>query len=274
MILTNLFPVFASLRNLTICLESILSLSKLNTVALVHANTTIDVADIVHGHLMRYTKYTNYTWFRFDMMSDNATLNIPLMQDRFLKNIFFIYFLDEFTDWINIYNFIVISKFNHRDNQINIVNKHMRSSDISAIGDVTVKRHFYNAATLFWNVSGSDSELEAYTFNVFGNRVSKIPILNYQCNESVYRQMFPDKLVNFHGANVTVYGQSEPPKIVKTVAMNNGKHEYSVSGSDVLIADTIFKLLNATMRFNLVLMTIYMRAAHYYEEIESKYRCI
>lgn len=268
--LSNTLPLLVLMQNLTICLEAILEKAQFETVALVHLNTTVDMADNIHQQLM---SDTNYAWMRFYMSADNSTTEQShLLEGHLYKNIFFIYILDEFVDWVLIYKFIILTKFNFRENHIYIVNKYPSNEHIREVVKQAFVRHFFKSVALFWNSSGHGSGLEAYTFNGFqSNSMIKIPIVNDQCGGDIYNQMFPDKLHKLDGRNLSIYGQTEPPKIVRTVAMVNGQYEYGLGGHDVLITDAVVRQLNATPRFNLVSYLLIMVTAIKYEDDISKY---
>lgn len=256
--LGNIFPVLVSMHNVTICLEKILDKAQFNSVALIHLNTTVDFADKIYEQLVNGT---DYAWMRFNM-DNNATFENHLMKNNLLNNIFYVYALDHIIDWVKIYNFIVLTKLNQRENQIYIVNHYPTLEVLKHIGRRTFIQQFYNCGVLFWNSSGNGTGIKAYTFNGFvSNVIINIPVVNDKCSNDIYDRIFFEKETNFHGANLTIYGQTEPPRIVKTVTMVNGQNEYSIGGSDVLITEAISKQLNAAVKYKLVLLVVYYNTA-------------
>lgn len=253
--LNKMLPVLASLHNVTICLEKILDKAQYDSVALIHLNTTVDYADKIYEQLVNDT---DRAWMRFNM-DNNVTLQNQLMKNNLLSNIFFVYALDRFSDFQKIYDFIILTRLNHRSNQIYIVNQYPTFEELNQIGNLTFYRQFYNCGVLFWNSSGNGTGIEAYTFNGFQKKfIIKIPVVNDQCRNYIYNQIFFKKEANFHGSNLTIYGQTEPPRILKTAALVNGQYEYGIGGHDVLITEVISKQLNASAKYKLTLVLLHL----------------
>lgn len=266
--LNSLLPLLVSVHNLTPCLETILAQANFETIGLVHLNKTSDLVDNIHQQLIRNT---NHAWMRFNM-DDTLGLKHRMLKDNNFKNIFLVYFLDEYVDWMYVFRFIRLSKLDYRSNHIYIVNEYPTFEDISDMGRyISSYKTFYNSVTMFWNATGDGSGLEMYTFSFLGDSiVTRIPITNDQCDDDIYTKMFPNKLLNFHGTGIKVFAQSEPPRIVKTAAMVNGRREYNVGGHDVLIAEVVCKHLNARMQFKLMMMLVFLTGPFQYEATMSK----
>lgn len=265
--LSHIFPLLASMHNVTICLERILEKAQFDSLALIHSNTTVDIADNIHAQL---ANDTNYAWMRFNM-DNNATLKNDLMKNNFLNNIFFVYVLDDILDWQYVYEFFILTELEQRKNQIYIVNQYPTLHSLIRVGYSTFMNQYNNCGVLFWNSSGHGTGIEAYTFNGFRQDfIIKIPVVNDQCSNNIYDQIFFDKTLSFYGSNLTIYGQTEPPRIVKTMALVNEQDERSIGGHDVLIIDAISKHLNASAKFNLIYAVLYLTDAGYKLGGESK----
>lgn len=265
--LGNLLPVLVSMHNVTICLEKILDKAQFDSVALIHLNTTVDFADKIYEQL---SNDTDYAWMLFNM-DNNATLENHLMKNNLQNNIFFVYALDHLKDWITIRNFIISTKLNHRQNQIYIVNHYPTLDLLQLFGNLTFHLQFFNFGVLFWNASGNGTGIEAYTFNGFLEKIIiQIPVVNDQCSNDIYDRIFFEKETNFYGYHLTLFGETEPPRIVRTRGMSNGQYEYSIGGHDVLIIDVVAKHLNATTKYKLLSEIMYMHDIKQYYWLESK----
>lgn len=250
-------PVLASLQNIAFCLDSVFSKAQFDTLALVHLNTTADEAQHIHELL---TESTHYAWIRYDMTNASSVKRPSLSE--WLTNLFFLFIVDDFMDG---YKFFIQTKFSYRDKIIFVLNKYPKDELVRRNGTDHLLTHLFNAATLFWNANGDGTGLEMYRFNGLQEQFLKIPLSDDEyCGSDIHDKLFPpdEGLFNLYGAEMKIYGQTDPPRLARTVAMINGKYEDGIGGYDLLIAQTIFKYLNATPKFHLMNYVLQLREAN------------
>lgn len=264
------FPLLVSLNNVTFCLEKIIEKANFESLALVHTHKTVDMAETIYAKLV---KDSNYVWMRFDMTNNQTLHNQPLLRGKLFRRIFFVFLIDNIYEWVYVYTFILATHFDQKENQIYIVNKIPTAQALSLVANATFNNQFYNCGALFWNTSGHGTGMKAYTFNGFlQNRIVPIPLIDDKCSNNIYNQIFFDKTINMYGTNLTIYGQTEPPRVVRTSAMVNGQYEYSISGQDVLITDAMSKTLNASVKYKIMSKTLYLVKDNEFVEGYSEYK--
>lgn len=249
------------------CFVKILDKAQFDTVVLLHLNTTTDVADNIYTEL---STNKSLVWILFNM-DNSATLQNQVHKVDTLTKIFSVYVLDVLLDWQRVYDFTISSHLDHRNNHMYVVNKFTSADQLIAVGLSAFRSSFYNCGFLFWNATGQNSELQIFTANGFVRTIYKMKIFNGRCSDNIYDQIFYNKLLNFHGHNLTMYGQTDPPKIVRTTALVNGQYAISLGGHNVLIADTIANHLNVTVRYKLMLRIYFKVYGNESMELQSKF---
>lgn len=245
----NLYRLLTAIN----CLQKILDKAHFDTVILVHLNSTTDVADIVHKHL---SIESNFIWIKYNM-DHGARLQNQLLDGDILNKIFAIYVLDVLTDCYSVAQFVSESDYRFDHNHMYIVSQYSTEHLIYATRNI-FHWTLYNYGILFWNMFDKHSTLAVYSTNGFERIVYRIATyINGQCTDDIYSQIFYNKLLNFHGRELTVYGETDPPKIVRTAQIVNGRHEISLGGYNVLIIETIVNHLNATANYKLMMLVYY-----------------